>query len=244
MANNYFRFKQFTIQQDKAAMKVTTDGCLFGAWVAKQIGEQPITAVQLLDIGTGTGILSLMMAQKNPDCSIDTVEIDNNAYEQANENIIASPWKENIKVFHADIKSFEPGKKYDTIFSNPPFYENELKAEDEKRNIAHHDGGLSFNELFAIIKQRLTPEGHFYLLLPYKRNEEIRNLFREHQLELSQLIFVKQSVNHGYFRIMLCGRPPSEKKGETVIEEMAIKDNNDNYTPGFVSLLKDYYLYL
>ena len=244
MANNYFRFKQFTIQQDKAAMKVTTDGCLFGAWVAKQIGEQPMTAVKLLDVGTGTGILSLMIAQKNPDCSIDAVEIDNNAYEQANENIISSPWKENIQVFHADIKSFEPGKKYDTIFSNPPFYENELKAEDEKRNVAHHDGGLSFNELFAIIKQRLTPEGHFYLLLPYKRNEEIRNLFLEHQLELSQLIFVKQSVNHGYFRIMLCGRLPSEKKGETVIEEMAIKDNNDNYTPAFVSLLKDYYLYL
>ena len=244
MANNYFRFKQFTIQQDKAAMKVTTDGCLFGAWVAKQIGEQPMTAVKLLDVGTGTGILSLMIAQKNPDCSIDAVEIDNNAYEQANENIISSPWKENIQVFHADIKSFEPGKKYDTIFCNPPFYENELKAEDEKRNVAHHDGGLSFNELFAIIKQRLTPEGHFYLLLPYKRNEEIRNLFLEHQLELSQLIFVKQSVNHGYFRIMLCGRLPSEKKGETVIEEMAIKDNNDNYTPAFVSLLKDYYLYL
>jgi len=244
MANNYFRFKQFTIQQDKAAMKVTTDGCLFGAWVAKQISEQNITAVQLLDIGTGTGLLSLMIAQKNPDCSIDAVEIDNNAYKQANENIIASPWKENIGVFHADIISFEPGKKYDTIFCNPPFYENELKAEDEKRNIAHHDGGLSFNELFAIIKQRLTPEGHFYLLLPYKRNEEIRNLFLKHQLELSQLIFVKQSVNHGYFRIMLCGRLPSEKKGETAIEEMAIKDNNDNYTPAFVSLLKDYYLYL
>ena len=244
MANNYFRFKQFTIQQDKAAMKVTTDGCLFGAWVAKQIGEQPITAVQLLDIGTGTGLLSLMIAQKIPDYSIDAVEIDNNAYEQANENIIASPWKEKIQVFHADIKSFEPGKKYDIIFSNPPFYENELKAEDEKRNIAHHNGGLSFNELFTIIKQRLTPEGHFYLLLPYKRNEEIRNLFLEHQLELSQLVFVKQSVNHGYFRIMLCGRLPSEQKGETVIAEMAIKDNNDNYTPAFVSLLKDYYLYL
>lgn len=225
-------------------MKVTTDGCLFGAWVAKQISEQTITAVKLLDIGTGTGILSLMIAQKNPDCSIDAVEIDNNAYEQANENIISSPWKENIQVFHADIKSFEPGKKYDTIFCNPPFYENELKAEDEKRNVAHHDGGLSFNELFAIIKQRLTLEGHFYLLLPYKRNEEIRNLFLEHQLELSQLIFVKQSVNHGYFRIMLCGRLSSEKKGETIIDEMAIKDNNDNYTPAFVSLLKDYYLYL
>lgn len=244
MSNSYFRFKQFTIQQDKAAMKVTTDGCLFGAWVAKKMAEHTGTSLRLLDIGTGTGLLSLMIAQKNPDCSIDAVEIDNNAYEQAIENIIASPRKENIRVVQADIKSFEPGKKYDTIFCNPPFYENELKAEDEKRNIAHHDGGLSFNELFAIIKQRLSPEGHFYLLLPYKRNEEIRKLALEHQFELVQLTFVKQSVNHGYFRIMLCGKLPSEKKGETVIEEMAIKDNNDNYTPAFVSLLKDYYLYL
>lgn len=244
MANPYFHFKQFTIQQSKAAMKVTTDGCLFGAWVAKQLCEQTQNAVQLLDIGTGTGLLSLMIAQKNPACTINAVEIDNNAYEQANANIVASPWQKNIRVFHADIKSFEPGKKYEIIFSNPPFYENELKTADEKKNMAHHDGGLSLKDLFAIIKQHLAPDGLFYLLLPYKRNEEIRNLLREHQFELSQFILIKQSVNHGYFRIMLCGRRASEKKAAPIIEEMAIKDNNDKYTPDFISLLKDYYLYL
>lgn len=244
MANNFFRFKQFTLQQDKAAMKVTTDGCLFGAWVAKQIAEQTQTNVQLLDIGTGTGLLSLMIVQKNPACEIEAIEIDKNAYEQAIENVLSSPWKEKINIVHSDIKSFEPGKKYDIIISNPPFYEKELKAEDEKRNIAHHDGGLSFNELFSILKQHLNPGGHFYLLLPFKRNEEIRKLILEHQLELVQLTFIRQSVNHSYFRIMLCGKLPSEKKEETFIDEIAIKDNTDNYTPAFISLLKDYYLYL
>lgn len=244
MANNFFRFKQFIVQQDRAAMKVTTDGCLFGAWVAKQIEEQTRTNVQLLDIGTGTGLLSLMIAQKNPDCVIDAVEIDSTAYEQAIENANDSPWKEKIKIFHSDIKSFEPGKKYDNIISNPPFYEKELKAEDEKRNIAHHDGGLSFNELFSTIKKHLNPGGHFYLLVPYKRNEEIRKLVLEHQFELVQVTLVRQSDSHSYFRMMLCGKMPSEKKGETLIEEIAVKYNTDNYTPAFISLLKDYYLYL
>ena len=244
MANNFFRFKQFNVQQDKAAMKVTTDGCLFGAWVAKQIAEQHQTNMQLLDIGTGTGLLSLMTAQKNPGCKIDAIEIDKIAYEQAIENVLSSPWKGKISILHSDIKSFEPGKKYDNIISNPPFYEKELKAVDEKRNIAHHDGGLSFNELFSIIKKHLNPGGHFYLLLPYKRNEEIRKLVLEHQFELVHLTLVKQSDSHSYFRIMLCGKMPSEKNGEIVIEEIAIKDNTDNYTPAFISLLKDYYLYL
>ncbi len=244
MSNSYFRFKQFTIHQDKAAMKVTTDSCLFGAWVAKKMAEHTGTSIQLLDIGTGTGLLSLMLAQKNTGCTIDAIEIDRNAYEQALENVMNSPWKEKIHVLHADIKLFEPRKKYDIIISNPPFYEKELKAEDENKNIAHHNAGLSFSELFEIIKRQLSPEGYFYLLLPYKRNEEIRKLVFEHRFELSQLVLVRQSVNHGYFRIMLCGRLPSEKKEETVLDEMAIKDNNDNYTPSFTSLLKDYYLYL
>lgn len=244
MSNSYFRFKQFTIQQDKAAMKVTTDSCLFGAWVAKKMAEHTGTSIQLLDIGTGTGLLSLMLAQKNTGCTIDAIEIDRNAYEQALENVMNSPWKEKIHVLHADIKLFEPRKKYDIIISNPPFYEKELKAEDENKNIAHHNAGLSFSDLFEVIKRQLSPEGYFYLLLPYKRNEEIRKLVFEHRFELSQLVLVRQSVNHGYFRIMLCGRLPSEKKEETVLDEMAIKDNNDNYTPSFTSLLKDYYLYL
>lgn len=244
MSNSYFRFKQFTIQQDKAAMKVTTDSCLFGAWVAKKMAEHTGTSIQLLDIGTGTGLLSLMLAQKNTGCTIDAIEIDRNAYEQALENVMNSPWKEKIHVLHADIKLFEPRKKYDIIISNPPFYEKELKAEDENKNIAHHNAGLSFSELFEIIKRQLSPEGYFYLLLPYKRNEEIRKLVFEHRFELSQLVLVRQSFNHGYFRVMLCGRLPSEKKEETVLDEMAIKDNNDNYTPSFTSLLKDFYLYL
>jgi tRNA1Val (adenine37-N6)-methyltransferase len=131
-------------------MKVTTDACLFGAWVAKEINNEKILINNYLDIGTGTGLLSLMIAQKNSSVKIDSIEIDKEAAEQALENVNASSWKERINVIHADAKDFAFTKKYDLIVSNPPFYENELKSPDEKKNMAHH-GGLSLDKLIQAI---------------------------------------------------------------------------------------------
>ena len=136
-------------------MKVTTDGCLFGAWVANAINNSELIINNCLDIGTGTGLLSLMLAQKNPQIKIDAVEVDKDAFEQAKKNIAESPWANRIKVYHADIKVFGSAKKYDVIISNPPFYENELKGNDEKKNIAHHNDGLLLPELLKIIKRIL-----------------------------------------------------------------------------------------
>lgn len=242
MANTYFQFKQFTVQQDRCAMKVTTDGCLFGS-LSPTLSEGE-GVLRVLDIGTGTGLLVLMFAQKNQNAFIDAIEIDKDAAEQAKENITASPWADRIKVIHADARSYSFPQQYDVIISNPPFYENELKADDKKKNVAHHSDDLSLAELLTVIKNNLSPSGIFFLLLPYKRNEEIKNLILENDLALSNMVFVKQSVLHGYFRIMLQGKLKADGAAATIIDEIAIKNDKGEYTEKFMSLLSGFYLHL
>lgn len=255
MSNSFFQFKQFTIQQDRCAMKVTTDGCLFGAWVAERVVSRESLVVSrelggrtILDIGTGTGLLSLMLAQKN-ELTIDAIEIDQDAFEQASENVAASRWADRIKVIHADARApiaigVKSTSQFDTIISNPPFYEKEFKGDDSKKNIAHHNEGLLLPELLSIIKGNLKQGGTFYLLLPFKRNEEIRKLLTEHEFLIQQMVFIRQSVNHDYFRIMLEGTLKIVERVETKIDEISIKDEQGQYSPAFINLLKEYYLHL
>ena len=224
-------------------MKVTTDACLFGAWAADRIKNEKSIIDNCLDIGTGTGLLALMIAQKIK-TDIDTIEMDELAAEQAIENTEASPWKERITVINADARSYSFSKKYNCIISNPPFYENELKSDNIKKNIAHHNEGLLLPELLSIIRTQLEPGGMFFLLLPYKRNTEIKELLLQHEFALSQMMLVRQSVNHDYFRIMLAGKLKTNEPAEIMIDEISIKDDKQQYTAEFTELLKDYYLYL
>lgn len=245
MPNNYFQFKQFTIQQDRCAMKVTTDGCLFGAWIAKKVGSTESgvgsRATRVLDVGAGTGLLSMMLAQKS-NVLIDAIEIDKDAFEQASENINSSPWKERIRIYQADAMKFLSPVKYDVIISNPPFYENELKSDDARKNIAHH-GGLTMQQLLKVIKQHLSSDGKFFLLLPYKRHKEIEMLINDSNLFLTQKTFVRQSLNHDYFRIMIeGGQKQAEEK--TITNEISIWNDRQQYTQEFIDFLKDYYLKL
>jgi len=184
-----------------------------------------------------------MLAQKNKN-SIDAIEMDKDAFEQATENSSASPWADRINIIHADARSHFFSQKYDVIISNPPFYENELKGDDKKKNVAHHGDDLSLNELLFVIKNNLSPSGIFFLLLPYKRNEEIKSLLTENDLVVSNIIFVKQSVQHGYFRIMLQGKLKTNGSAETMIDEMAIRNDKGEYTEKFMHLLHEYYLHL
>ena len=240
MPNNYFQFKQFTVQQEKAALKVSTDSCLFGAWVANEIESEKLKVESVLDIGAGTGLLMLMLAQKSQ-ASIDGIEIDKPSYQQAKENIEASPWKERLNLFHADAKQFSFSKKYNLIISNPPFYEGDLKSEAANRNIAMHDAGLKLDELIQLVDLNLTEDGSFAVLLPYARAERMIELGKLAELFLQKHLQVKQTVKHGYFRSMLLF---SRTKNEPVMQDISIKDENNQYTTEFVNLLKDYYLYL
>lgn len=242
MSNSYFQFKQFIIHQDRCAMKVTTDGCLFGS--LSPTLDKGNGVIKVLDIGTGTGLLSLMYAQVKHNASIDAIEIDKDGFEQACENVKASPWAGRINVFHGDAKDFQFPHKYDLVISNPPFYENELKSENNKKNIAHHNEGLLLPELLTIIKKNLKSHGVFFLLLPFKRNEEIKKLITEHEFFIQQMTFVKQTFDHDFFRIMIEGSLVPGEHVETMIDEIVIKDDQGQYTPAFINLLKEYYLHL
>jgi tRNA1Val (adenine37-N6)-methyltransferase len=243
VANNYFQFKQFIIHQDRCAMKVTTDGCLFGAWIAKQVDTNKLAVDSILDIGTGTGLLSLMIAQQSH-AKIDAIEIDKETYEQAKENVAASPWAERINIIHGDAKELPASQQYDVIVSNPPFYENELRSGNNKKNKAHHDEGLLLDDLLAIIQRNLKPEGEFYLLLPYKRNKEIENYFSKNRLFISHKTLVKQSTGHNYFRILLSGKHSENEKQTFITTEISIRNKEEEYTSEFTALLKEYYLHL
>ncbi|HEY5774167.1 MAG TPA: methyltransferase [Chitinophagaceae bacterium] len=243
MPNSYFQFKQFTIHQDRCAMKVTTDACLFGAWIAEKVKSQKLKVKTGLDIGTGTGLLTLMVIQKNPEMKIDAIEIDKDAAEQAKINVGSSPWKEQINIVQDDVKEFSFKKEFDLIISNPPFYENEIRSATDSKNVAHHSQSLTVKELLAIIKENLSLTGSFFLLLPYKRNDEIKKLFKDQQLHVAKIVLVRQSVKHDYFRIFIKGSLNTEEK-ETEFDELSIWDEKQQYTNEFTGLLKDYYLYL
>lgn len=237
MPNNYFQFKQFTVFQDKCAMKVCTDACLFGAVIA---GNEQLVA-NCLDIGTGTGLLSLMFAQKNSSAIIDAVEINTDAAEQSIENITASPWAERIHIYNEDILTFNPGKQYDCIFSNPPFFEDDLRSPDDAKNNAKHNTSLTLSGLIHFADIHLTKDGHFAVLLPYHRVDQFTEEARKTGFHLTKQILVKQTMKHPFFRgILFFGR----RENKTQCSELIIKDNANNYTPEFSAALKDYYLLL
>jgi len=239
MPNPYFRFKQFTVYHDRCAMKITTDACLFGAWCATEIQNETIKISRLLEIGTGTGLLSVMIAQKN-DLSIDAVEIDAEASEQARENAGSSPWQNRIHIIHEDIRNFQSTQGYDVIVSNPPFYENEISSQQASKNLAHHSSELKLSELFWMIKNNLAGTGFFFLLLPYKRQKELEKLLEQHRLFVYKKVVVHQSTAHDPFRIMLMG---GQNVAATHQSTIAIREGKE-YTQDFIQLLRDYYLYL
>jgi tRNA1Val (adenine37-N6)-methyltransferase len=243
MPNSSFQFKQFIIHQDKCAMKVTTDGCLFGAITATAIQGSNCPAQKILDIGTGTGLLSLMIAQQNNEAIIDALEIDEDAFSQAMENVSACPFKERINVINGDARKLISQNKYDAIISNPPFYTNELKSGNAKKDTAHHSNELELGDLLDIIKRNINPAtGIFFLLLPYKRYDETIDLLKKKAIYLVNMTLVRQSVKHNYFRIIL--EASFSFITEPATKEISIKGQNDIYTSEFTGLLKDYYLYL
>jgi len=240
MPNDYFQFKQFLIKQDKCAMKVCTDACLFGAWGAEKVLSSKFKVLSCLDIGTGTGLLSSMLAQKNLNAIIDAVEIDKAAAEQAKENFNSSLWRERLNVYNESIQQFAKSinKKYDVIICNPPFYENDLKSENQKRNIALHSGALSLGELISIVDLLLKDDGNFFCLLPFHRTKYFEALI-EKKLSAREKVFIKQTPKHNYFRTMFwVGRNAMGVKQSEII----IMNEGNEYTKGFRELLGKYYL--
>jgi tRNA1Val (adenine37-N6)-methyltransferase len=238
MANPYFQFKQFTVLQDQCAMKVCTDACILGAWFA----DKAPAYARVLDIGSGTGLLMLMLAQKHKG-EIRGIEIDLDAFHQLKENISQSPWRQLLKVYPGDVRSFSFPEKFDFIVSNPPFFENDLPAATAAANLARHSKELTLSELLEAIDTNLSYTGSFGVLLPYHRTawfeEEASS---QYGFILKEKLLVRQTPRHDFFRSILHF---SRRKDNFIpTTELTIQDNDGAYTEDFIELMQDYYLHL
>jgi tRNA1Val (adenine37-N6)-methyltransferase len=238
MPNNYFQFKEFTIRQEKCAMKVGTDGVLLGAWTA--VNE---SVNRILDVGTGTGIIAIMLAQRT-NAQIDAVEIDATAANQAKENILNCPWKNRIRVYSISLQKYvsEAKKNYDLIISNPPYFSNSLTSVDSERNLARHDDMLSLDELFSGISKILKEKGRFAIIHPADSLEVLCSNAAINNLFLNRLTKVFPTPQKSSIRV-LCEFSFFNKKlteDEITIEEYG----RHKYSKEFISLTKDFYLNL
>lgn len=236
MPNPYFKFKQFMINQDQCAMKVCTDSCLFGAYVDAE------DATKVLDIGTGTGLLPLMLAQRSS-AQIDTVEIDRKAFQQATVNIQKSKWHTRIRLYHQSIQEFAgtTSKKYELIISNPPFFQNSLKPSKKTTNIALHTEELSLEDLLNCVDALLEHQGRFAVLLPEYEAGILENKAKKTGLHVHEKLWVYNQVNKPVFRVIQIFY--KGKEGSLLQEnKLVIRDQQGNYSLDFKNLLREYYL--
>ncbi len=236
MSNSYFQFKQFRVEQGRAAMKVCTDACVLGAYA----GADGVP--RILDVGTGTGLLALMAAQRNGTAGIDAVEVDEGAYGQAVDNVRASPWADRIRVVQSRIQNYDPGYLYDLVISNPPFYENHLKRPGAAQNVALHGEALSLPELAAAVHRLLLPAGRLMVLLPpYQAGRLAELLFPLGLFPVDHLHLHDRPGAPPIRRITTYATTEPVLCRET---NLFIHDEKGTYTDEFVRLLKPYYLYL
>lgn len=234
MPNPYFRFKQFTIFQDQCAMKVCTDACILGAWFS----EKAPSWSSILDIGSGTGLLMLMLAQKHKG-EIHGIELDLSAFKQLKDNIGESKWSRELKVFPGDVRHFNFPHKFDFIITNPPFYEKDLEADSHAKNLARHSSELTLAELLTAIDDNLSAEGSFGILLPHHRAHYFEELAKTRHFYLKERLLVRQTPRHDLFRAVL----HFSRNRENFIPEteLSIQDERGAYTEEFVELMRDYY---
>jgi len=238
MSNSWFRFKQFVVEQDRCAMKVSTDACIQGAWT-----PVPDDATQVLDIGCGTGLLSLMLAQRHASIRIDAIELDEAAAQQAAENVAASPWNDRIQVLQADARHFSPGKKYDRIICNPPFFNNSLLGPEQQRNHARHTLNLTYEDLFRCIAANLGTQGSAVVLLPAAEHLLWEELLRANGWQIVRQLLIAPRTGSAPNRIVSVCTPAALQDLQT--EAIAIRQETGNdYTPEFRALLHPFYLHI
>lgn len=231
-----FSFKQFTIQQDKTAMKVGTDGVLLGAWAP--INHNPFS---ILDIGTGTGLIALMLAQRTNADQIDALEIDESAYEQAVDNFENSPWADRLYCFHAGLDEFieEPEDEYDLILSNPPFYSEDYVSGDIRRDQARFSTSMPFDQVIEAADLMLSENGILAVIIPYKEEATFIALAGDYELYPLKITRVKGTPATEIKRSLLAF---SRNEIAPTIDELIIEIGRHDYTAEYVALTKDFYL--
>jgi len=235
MPNPYFEFKQFTVYHDRCAMKVGTDGVLLGAWadVSK--------AATALDIGTGSGLIALMLAQRNANIKVSAIDIDAGAIEQTGYNIDASPFNDRIYYEQVSLQDLadKTSMTYDLIVSNPPFFRNSLKSPDVQRSNARHTDTLSMEELIPLSAKLLSQEGRLTVIYPYEYMEAIRITIEQNELYINRITKVYPTPSSQIKRILI---EASKTRRELAENELIIETGRHGYSPEFKELTKDFYI--
>ena len=237
MSNSHFNFKQFSVQQDLCSMKVGTDGVLLGAWTNTD------NANRILDIGTGTGLIALMLAQRS-NANIIALDAEANAFEQAKINFDASPWTNRLQLVLSKIQNYQTDKKFDLIVSNPPYFSGYYSSDDLSRDIARSaDMLLSYEELITAVKRLLKEEGRLSLILPADQQERIIAIANQYELALSRITLVKTKNTKDAKRVLLEFVNTSNEV-KAILDELVIQsdDNGRVYTQEYIKLTKDFYL--
>ena len=234
MPNPYFKFKQFTIHHDRCAMKVGTDGVLLGAWANVQ------NIKNVLDVGTGSGLIALMLAQRNRNMLIDAIDIDSSAVEQAGENVIKSPFFSQIRCFNTSLQDYARNcnQKYDLIVSNPPYFEQSLKSPQKNRSIARHTDSLSVNELIRISSELLSSDGRLAVIYPFEYKDYLLEQDNLYATRVTNVYPVPGSLPK---RVLI---ELSKQKYSLEENDLLIEKERHVYSDEFIGLTKDYYLKL
>lgn len=241
MANTYFQFKQFTVHQDKAAMKVSTDACLQGAvaaqyWQEKKPGD-------ILDIGSGTGLLSLMLAQHLTQSKITAIDIEEQAFIQTSDNFAQSPWQQRLQALHSSLQSFGKDTAFDAIICNPPFFHKHLNSQENNRNMARHDEGLNKTVLAKSIRDLLHESGSCCLLYPATEWAAWNLAASEQELYPEHTVYIQPYEHKAANRVI--GFFSRHKQAAPTTAQLTIyADTGKTYTPQFIALLQAYYMNL
>ncbi len=244
MEGSLFRFKQFAVRQDDSAMKVGTDGVLLGAWAASQIALQGDVVDSLLDIGSGTGVISLMMAQELEAATITAVEVEELAATESDYNFKNSPWSSRMSVVHSTFQSFCGEKKgvqtFDVIISNPPYFIGSLKNAQQAKIAARHTELLPYEELVKGVGEMLSEDGAFYVVLPYEQSSILITLAAFEGLYLRRKMDVQGNVSSPVKRVLM---KFTRQKGDTASDTLVIeKERRGDYTEKYREMTKKYYL--
>ncbi|MCF0191760.1 MAG: methyltransferase [Marinilabiliaceae bacterium] len=235
MANSYFAFKQFVVKQERTAMKVGTDGVLLGVVTAVKESDKHV-----LDIGTGTGLVALMMAQRLPSAKVMGIEIDEESAFQAEENCSESPFADRVRVERISLQEYKSDHPYDLIVCNPPFYNGTLTCPDDKRTMARHALSLTFHELAFFSSRLLTSEGRLTVIIPTYAEHEMTEACGENGLFLCRRVSIFPTPEKPVKRLVL---EYSMRQRQTCDEmSLVIEYSRGEWSSEFRALVKDFYL--